>query len=173
MADNLEADGQPNSATKVKAVYDRNVFLQGLINARSPANKCLHLWLDSIVHLYTSRPILLEIRDVLLRPELQEKFATLTYERVETLFQTLKRQTLLLEAVPTHFRLERDTKDEPYLNLAIAAKPQYIVSRDKDLLGLMSSADRVSRSFRASYPQIAIMEPAEFLAIFSGPQSRT
>ena len=48
--------------------------------------------------------------------------------------------------------------DERYLNLAIAAKAAFIVSRDKDLLDLMKGD-----AFRKAYPALAIIDPPSFL----------
>lgn len=54
--------------------------------------------------------------------------------------------------------LERDPKDEPYLNLAIATKAEYLVTRDRDLLDLMHDS-----SFQQRYPDLRILDPVEFL----------
>lgn len=59
---------------------------------------------------------------------------------------------------PSRFSLQRDPKDEPYVNLAIETSAQFIVSRDKDLLDLMQDG-----RFRAAYPSIAILAPTAFL----------
>src|SRR5438132_1365376 len=63
------------------------------------------------------------------------------------------------EHVPIAFRLDRDPDDEPYLNLAIAMQPSFLVSRDKDLLDLMKDD-----SFRKAFPGLTIIEPIAFLA---------
>lgn len=156
-----------DTLSPVSAVYDCNVFLQGLINAGSPSNRCLELWLAEKVELFVSRPILHEIRSVLLRHELQDKFPSLTYERVAELFGTFEQRAVLIEAVPTHFRFERDIKDEPYLNLAIVAGADFLVSRDNDLLDLMRMSDSVSGAFRATYPRISIVDPVAFTGLLS------
>ncbi len=64
----------------------------------------------------------------------------------------------MLTGVPKAVALPRDPKDEPYLDLAIAAKAHYLVSRDLDLLDLMHDA-----SFRQSQPGLVILDPAAFL----------
>ncbi|HEY2911138.1 MAG TPA: putative toxin-antitoxin system toxin component, PIN family, partial [Gemmataceae bacterium] len=43
-----------------------------------------------------------------------------------------------IEPVPDAFELQRDPEDSKYLNLAIAANAKLIVSRDNDLLDLMT-----------------------------------
>lgn len=50
--------------------------------------------------------------------------------------KSLERQTVLIRDVPSIFNYERDPKDEPYVNLALAANATHLVSRDKDGLDL-------------------------------------
>ena len=45
---------------------------------------------------------------------------------------------MAVDEVPRIYAPERDRKDEPYLNLALEARARYLVSRDRDLLDLMS-----------------------------------
>jgi predicted nucleic acid-binding protein len=59
--------------------------------------------------------------------------------------------------VRSSYRLARDPDDEPYLNLAIAAKASFLVSRDNDLLDLMKDD-----AFRKAYPDLAIVDPPTF-----------
>ncbi len=57
--------------------------------------------------------------------------------------------------------LDRD--DSEYVNLAIVADAKLIVSRDKHLLGLNDAAKPWAREFQERFPDIRVMEPAEFL----------
>jgi predicted nucleic acid-binding protein len=49
----------------------------------------------------------------------------------------------MINEVPRVFEYPRDPNDEPYINLAIPARAKYLVSRDKDLLDLMSDRSRI------------------------------
>ena len=60
-----------------------------------------------------------------------------------------------------------DPKDEPYINLAIAADADYIVSRDKDLLDLMTGHTKECKEFRRKFRSLKVIEPQEFLKIAS------
>lgn len=60
-----------------------------------------------------------------------------------------------MPAVISH---SRDPDDEPYLNLALAARAHYLVSRDNGLLDLMQNED-----FRSRYPELRIVEPIDLL----------
>ena len=68
--------------------------------------------------------------------------------------------------MPPVFSYPRDPKDEPYVNLAVAAGLRYLVSRDKDLLDLMQDP-----SFQQRFPDLMILDPVTFLrALSSEPQ---
>jgi len=126
--------------------------------ADPPARACFRLVDEERVTLCVSAPILAEVRDVLTRPKTQEWFPVLLPEWVETFVENVQSNAVVLAEVPQTFRLERDPKDEPYLDLAIATQAHYLVSRDLDLLDLMNDA-----SFRRRYPGLTILGPAAFL----------
>lgn len=141
-----------------RVVFDCMVFLQGAGCPAGPSRACFHLVDESRVTLFLSAEILVEARDVLTRPKTRRKFPLLTSEWVETFLQAAQSKALVLAGVPKMETLERDPKDEPYLNLAIAAKGHYLVSRDHDLLDLMRDP-----GFRRRYPDLLILDPLDFL----------
>ena len=108
--------------------------------------------------LCVSGEILAEVRDVLTRPKTQRRFPLLTPEWAESFVENAASKALVFSDVPKTEALERDPKDEPYLNLAITAKAHYLVSRDRDLLDLMSD-----ENFRQRHPDLQILDPAAFL----------
>jgi len=112
------------------------VFLQGAGRPASPARACFRLVDEERVTLCLSAPILAEVRDVLTRPKTLRKFPLLSPEWTETFVRGAESKAVLLSEVPRVMALDRDPKDEPYLNLALAAQAQYLVSRDLDLLDL-------------------------------------
>jgi predicted nucleic acid-binding protein len=63
--------------------------------------------------------------------------------------------------VPETFKLERDPKDERYINLAIASTAAYLVTWDRDLLDLMDD-----KGFRRQFPGLTILEPPAVLRRF-------
>jgi len=73
-----------------------------------------------------------------------------------------------LNKIPKHFTLSRDPKDEKYINLAVEARAHYIVSRDYDLLELMTDFDAESKAFRQKFRRLKVVEPVEFLRILAG-----
>jgi putative PIN family toxin of toxin-antitoxin system len=144
--------------SKPTAVFDTGVVLQATISAKGPAAKALTLFDEDELTLFVSEELLEEMRIVLTRPAIRQKNARYTDEDLEDLLDRLRHEGTLISPLPAHFQYERDPEDEHVINLAIEAKAEFLVSRDKDLLGLM--ADPV---FTASYPSITVLDPAAFL----------
>lgn len=60
----------------------------------------------------------------------------------------MRTKAIVIKNVLQVFNYARDPKDEKYINLAVAAGAEYIISRDSDLLDLMTSFDNESKEFR-------------------------
>lgn len=146
-------------------VYDCMVFLQGLISESGAAVDCFELFENGIVELFVSEEVLAEIQDVITRPKLQAKYSRLTIERAEKLVEILRTKATLIKDVPSVFNYPRDPKDEKYINVAAAAGAAYIISRDADLLDLMTGFDEESKNFRRKFRLLKVIEPFEFLKI--------
>jgi predicted nucleic acid-binding protein len=73
------------------------------------------------------------------------------------------KQRILIANVPEEFHHQRDPDDEMYINLAIVRNATYLVSRDKDLLDLMTTSTDVARRFRSRYPFLQITTAATFI----------
>lgn len=142
------------------AVFDCMVFVQAAINDQGPAFACLSFVEQGQVALFVSPAILAEVRGVLLRPKLQAKFPHLTAERVDLFLQKIGQLAVVIQNVPAHFALPRDPDDEPYLNLSLACKVSYLVTRDNDLLDL-----RANQDFLQKFPEITILDPVGFLQV--------
>ena len=61
------------------------------------------------------------------------------------------------------FVLERDPKDAKYVDLAIAAKADFLVTRDKDLLYLREKESPLLQIFEKLDWQFKIVDPFEML----------
>lgn len=150
----------------LKVVFDCGIFLQGLISKSGPAVACLELVEREQIKLVISEDTLAEIKDVLSRPRLREKNPDLTDEKVEQLIEMLLEKGDFIKNIPQHFKYTRDPDDEPYINLAIEANAVFLVSRDNDLLDLMTDSTDECKDFRRRFRQIKIINPVEFLETF-------
>ncbi|TWT73636.1 hypothetical protein Pla123a_35240 [Posidoniimonas polymericola] len=146
-----------------RVVFDCNVYFQALIGPTGPAGSCLDAGGEGTVSLYISQYILNELRDVCLRPKIAHKFG-ITVQRLDYFCDGVRRCATFLPEPLEVFLLQRDPKDEHYINLAIAASASLVVSRDRDLLALADPWDPVGQAFQASYPTIEVVTPVELLA---------
>ena len=124
------------------------------------------IYRTSCGRLVISEDILAEIKDVLSRSFLQAKHPNLTVEKVENLIEMLLDKAEFVKEVPKHFTFSRDPNDEPYINLAVETEADYIVSRDKDLLDLMTDYTDEAKEFRQRFRPLKIVAPTELLQIF-------
>jgi putative PIN family toxin of toxin-antitoxin system len=131
------------------------IFLQAAARPGGPAGACLQAVRDGRVQLFVSPEILAE---VLARPRTLRKFPALTVEAVDLFVRDVEGLSVSMPDVPLAFTLDRDPKDEPYINLALAAGARYLASRDKDLLDLMGDED-----FRRRFPDLTILDPVSLL----------
>lgn len=153
------------SSDKIRVVFDCNIYLQAVVRGGSPAGLCFKLAEKRIIKLFVNEDILAELKDVLNRPEIRNKFANLTDERIEELLNSLANISESLKDVPKVFSLPRDVDDEPYINLAVESEADFIVTHDKDLIGLMTDYDSKSKEFRQKFRTLKIVQPLEFLRI--------
>ena len=134
------------------------VFLQAGANPDGPSGACLAHASTGSIALITSPETVAELRGLLARPNIRKKFPHLTDEVAEAFVREVERSSTSIDEVPRAFAYPRDPKDEPYINLAIAAQADYLTSRDKDLLDLMQ--DPV---FTERFPGIRVLDPVALL----------
>ena len=108
------------------------------------------------------------------RAELRRKLPGINDRIVSNAFLTkLEAKAILIVNVPEEFHYERDPDDEMYINLAIVCNATYLVSRDNDLLDLMTVSTDIARQFRSRYPFMRIMTAGNFItAIESATAAR-
>jgi len=153
---------------KPRVVFDCNVLLQAAAREKSTAAKCLNLAESGLIQLYVSREVLAEAEDVLNRPEIRAHFPDLSDEIVGAFLKRLQKLSVLIHPVPKKFSYPRDEDDEPYINLAVAAAADFIVSRDKDLLDLMTGHADECKEFRQRFRPLKVIEPVELLKLIEG-----
>ena len=150
--------------TQIKAVFDCNVFLQAVSSEKSPAAACFRLVQRQIIQLFVSEETLTELEEVLNRPYIKEHFG-LSDKVIIEFISHLRVLAKVFDRVPPVFSLPRDVDDEPYINLAVEAEADYIVTRDNDLIYLMSGYDNESKTFRQKFRPLKIVQPLKFLQI--------
>jgi putative PIN family toxin of toxin-antitoxin system len=99
---------------KIRAVFDCMVFLQAAARGESPSGACLLLVELDAVELFVSHETMAEVRDVLARPRVRQKFPVLTDQAVDRFLTALEERTSVVSNVPRVFQLERDPKDAAF-----------------------------------------------------------
>lgn len=134
----------------VRVVFDTVIFVRSLINPYSWSGRILFQYF-STYRLFVSRPILQEIFEVLQRSEVVSLFHTLKGLDKEKIFEIIgKAEVVEVSDIP---EVSRDTKDNIFLATAKAAKADYLISADKDLLDLKK------------YEEVEIIDAGMFLQI--------
>jgi len=146
-----------------RVVFDCNVLLQAAARPKSVAASCLRLAEKGFVQLLVSNEVLLEIEDVLDRPEVRACFPDLSDEIASAFVTRLRNVSDLVSNVPRAFSYSRDEDDEPYINLAIEVSADFIVSRDRDLLDLMTGYADDCKEFRPRFRTLKVIDPVDLL----------
>ena len=136
----------------IKAVYDTNVIVSGLIASSGKPYQALEAWRRGDVILLVSKPIVDEIVDVLQRPYFQEK-RHITETDIAGVKRSLETDAVV---VSPEIRLEvvsKDPDDNRILECALAGGADCVVSGDHHLLHLKQ------------YQGIPVVTAREFLAI--------
>jgi putative PIN family toxin of toxin-antitoxin system len=150
-------------------VFDCNTFVQAVAFDNGPAAQCLRLAESGLFELFVSTATLRELRRVLEYEEVLAISRSMTPERLAAFLERLTFRATLLRRVPHVLDYSRDPKDEPYIDLAAAAKADYLVSRDKDLLSLMTARTAIGKQFRQKTRPLKVVDPVDFLRAVGRP----
>lgn len=116
----------------MRAVLDTVVFVRGLIKPKNACGRAIFLNGNKF-RLVISKEILIEILEVLRRPEINGKFSSVTVDYKQILDFFSQADVVETFEIPN---VSRDIKDNKFLATAIAANANYLVSEDQDLLVL-------------------------------------
>lgn len=117
---------------RLRIVLDTNVLVSGIAYPESIPGRILRAWHEGAVTLVLSRYILDEMKRVL--PRL--KRISLTAAEIEDLGDSFLFMVEIVEPAATGEQALRDRSDAPVLGTLIAAKADYLITGDKDLLAL-------------------------------------
>jgi putative PIN family toxin of toxin-antitoxin system len=134
---------------KIKAILDTNVFISGVF-WKGPPFEILNAWQEQRFRLAISPPILDEYRRVL---------DELTRERampvLRSVLKIVELRSEMVEPVSFSEPVCSDPDDDKFLEAAIAAGADYVVSGDTALLNLKS------------HHGVEIIRPSRFLKLLS------
>jgi hypothetical protein len=139
------------------------IFLQAAARPMGPAAALLELVEVGALELLVSDACMEELREVLTRPSLQRKFPSLSISAVQDFLDRIQACSVYSVNIANVFVLERDPKDAKYVDLAIATKADFLVTRDKDLLDLRVKESPLIQIFEKLDWQFKIVDPFEML----------
>jgi putative PIN family toxin of toxin-antitoxin system len=125
--------------TRLRVVLDTNLVLSALVFAQGRLAPLRHAWQEDAIEPLVSKPTVAELIRVLAYP----KFKLTTDEQQELLADYLPYcTTVAITEPPPVTPTCRDQLDVPFLQLALAAKADALVTGDSDLLVLASEFPR-------------------------------
>ena len=132
----------------LRVVLDSNVILSGLMSPKGTTGRIIQAWKDNRLTLLICDAQLDEIKRVLAYPKIQKRLNWST-EKINLFVKLIAYRSEYVDITGIKAHVPQDKDDEMLLATLIAAKADYLVSGDSDLLVL-----------REDY---AIITPAQFL----------
>ena len=157
----------PAASGRPVVVFDCNVLLQAAARPNGPAAACLKLLDANRIIVHVSRPTIKELKAVFAYPSVREGFPKLTDAEIARFLDRLLYRAQLVGRVRHVLDYPRAPQDEPYIDLAATVKADYLVSRDKDLLSLMTGHSVVCKQFRQKTHPLQVVHPVTLLSLFA------
>ena len=137
----------------MRVVLDTNVVASAFVQPLGNPRRILEAWEQGTFDVAVSEPILAEYREVLQRPRLARRHG-LTDEEIDLALQTLRRISIYVDTTQP-VQAVSDPDDDKFVECALAAEAEMIVSGDVDLLQL------------GAYGGVQILTPAAFVSLLS------
>lgn len=136
----------------ISAVLDTNVLVSGSITPLGIPGQILQAWRRGELQLVVSREILGEVREVMARPKLLERYGR-SLADVDDFIGILESNAQVVQAIEGGGWVAEDPDDDMFIGAALAAGAAYLVSGDQHVLRL----GRVEA--------LEVVSPARFLSI--------
>ena len=160
MLKSFAKNSMTKNRTQVRTVVDTNLFVSGLIIKRGNPYELLEAWRRKGFVLLISEALQTEIAEVLIRPEIKQKYH-LTADEVEDTLRLLQAEALHVVPAPALPVTLRNPKDEKVLALAIGGEADYLVTGDEDLLTLQGNSDLRGLRIVRSTAFVALLKPTK------------
>jgi putative PIN family toxin of toxin-antitoxin system len=142
----------------MRAVLDTNVIISATLIRGGNEDHIIRAWQRGAFELVLSPQILEEMGRALFYEKLR-RFRWMTEEETAELLQALAQGSVLVSG-RGKVKASRDPEDDKFLAAAVEAEARFVVTGDRDLLGLKS------------YRGVRIVRPARFLKIIRRTSSR-
>lgn len=143
---------------EIETVFiDANIWVSAFINPSGYPAKLIDLWIKRKFKAVISLPLIKEIKDVLKKPRLQEKYAYKDSEIEKYL--TLIASEARIVKISGDVSICRDLRDNHILEAALKGRAKYLITRDDDIKG---DSDVIQRMNRLS---VKVVTVANFLKL--------
>ena len=122
-----------------KLILDTNIWLDWLVFTDTLIAPIQQAVFKKTVQLVGTQTMCDELADVLTRSYLAERFAQ-RFERIDSAIAVWLEHTQLVEAAPCATLHCKDADDQMFVDLALAATPAILVSKDRAVLSLAKRA---------------------------------
>ena len=119
----------------LRVVLNSNVILSGLMSPKGTTGQIIQAWKDNRLTLLICEAQLEEIKRVLAYPKIQKRL-NWSAEKINLFVKLLAYRSEYVEISGVKAHVPQDADDEMLLATLIAAKADYLVSGDSDLLAL-------------------------------------
>lgn len=139
-----------------RVTVDTNVFLRSLLSPSGVSARVIDTWRRGDYVLLASKPIVQEIGEVLMRPELMA-LGSYSEADVVALIKLVGKTAVIIDP-SVSFEYCRDPDDDKFVTCAIVGRAQFLVSGDNDLIG----DDDLRETLRQF--GVTLLPPREFVA---------
>lgn len=148
-----------------RVVYDTMVVFQWFIIPEGRQHGTFRAVVNDRVRLLLSSDLIDEVRNVLGRHEIRTTLLRdLTDERINSVLNFIIARGEVWPNPKPVFTLPEHPDDDHVFNLAIAGRADFLVTWENRLLKLAEADSPAGRELRALAPQLAIVNPIDFMA---------
>ena len=155
----------------IRAVFDANILLQAFLNPIGPSGRCFQMARERKIQLFISKYLIAEIADVMRRPHLCLILPENAEVQIDRFFAELQSNSYQAKQKAVVFKLDRDPKDEKIIELVASCDADFLVTRDNDMLDLMTNFDLTSKEFRQRFRGLKVVDPKDFLVVINKKDS--
>lgn len=142
----------------MRVVLDTNIVVSRYLSPLGNPARLLTLWEEGVFDLAVSEPILAEYQRVLAYPRIRARHQ-MTDEEIAAVVDGFRTFALVVEPTVTLDVIQDDPSDNKFIECALAAGAEYVVSGDPHLLGV------------GQYEDIQILRPADFRIVLERTQA--
>jgi uncharacterized protein len=153
-----------DSPPTLLVVLDTNTLVRGVLSRSSASGQIVAACESRRIQLLLSKPVLDEYSRIASSPEIVERASAADTAEVQSFLARLRYLSVRPRLGSIRFRLERDPRDEMFIELAIAGHATHIITHDKDLLSLPNSRTDAGKRFRQRCRGVRVLEALAFVA---------